>query len=346
MNPLSNLQWRNLILGVAFVLVVSIGAVIAYMANGWSFDDALFMTVLTVFTVGYGEVRPLDTEALRAVTITLMMLGCTGMIFLTGALVQVITFTQIQQVLGSKRMKQQIDRLKDHVIICGFGRIGVMLAKELRAGKAEFVVLEASAERFAEARDLGYLCIHADATEEEALRQAGIMRARALASVVPADAINVFITLSARGLNAGLEIIARGESPSTEKKLLQAGADHVVLPAHIGAETVASLILYPGLAEVFGHSERRRQTEQDLRSFGLEFEVVIAAEGSSFVGLTIAEIERQADRSFFIVAIERHGRTEVERPHAETRIEAGDGVTILGRAGRANILAKFATAAG
>ena len=251
MNLLSNLQWRNLILGVGFVLIVSVGAVIAYMANGWSFDDALFMTVLTVFTVGYGEVRPLDTEALRAVTITLMMLGCTGMIFLTGALVQVITFTQIQQVLGSKRMKQQIERLKDHVIICGFGRIGVMLAKELRAGKAEFVVLEANAERFAEARDLGYLCIQADATEEEALKEAGIMRARALATVVPADAINVFITLSARGLNSGLKIIARGESPATEKKLLQAGADNVVLPAHIGAETVASIILYPGLADVF-----------------------------------------------------------------------------------------------
>ena len=344
MNPLSNLQWRNLILGVGFVLVVSCGAVIAYMANGWSFDDALFMTVLTVFTVGYGEVRPLDTEALRAVTITLMMLGCTGMIFLTGALVQVITFTQIQQVLGSKRMKQQIERLKDHVIICGFGRIGVMLAKELRAGKAEFVVLEANAERFAEARELGYLCLQADATEEEALKQAGIMRARALASVVPADAINVFITLSARGLNSGLKIIARGESPSTEKKLLQAGADHVVLPAHIGAETVASLILYPGLAEVFSHSERRRQTEQDLRSFGLELEVVSAAEGSSFVGLTVGEIERQAERSFFIVAIERRGRAEVERPSADTRIEAGDGLTILGRSGRAEILAKFAVA--
>ena len=276
------------------------------------------------------------------VTITLIVLGCTGMIFLTGALVQVITFTQIQQVLGSKRMKQQIERLKNHVIICGFGRIGVMLAKELRAGKADFVILEANPERFAEARDLGYLCLQADATEEEALKQAGVLRARALATVVPADAINVFITLSARGLNSGLQIIARGESPSTEKKLLQAGADNVVLPTHIGAETVASLILYPGLADVFSHSERRRQTEQDLRSFGLELEVVSAAEGSSFVGLTVEEIERQAERSFFIVAIERRGRVEVERPHADTRIEAGDGVTILGRAGRADILAKFA----
>ena len=188
------------------------------------------------------------------------------------------------------------------------GRSGRGGPGRLRAGKADFVILEANPERFAEARDQGYLCLQADATEEEALKQAGIMRARALATVVPTDAINVFITLSARGLNSGLQIIARGESPSTEKKLLQAGADNVVLPAHIGAETVASLILYPGLADVFSHSERRRQTEQDLRSFGLELEVVSAAEGSSFVGLTVEEIERQAERSFFIVAIERRGR--------------------------------------
>jgi Trk K+ transport system NAD-binding subunit len=342
MNPFSNLQWRNLILGVVFVLVVSAAAVVAYMWNGWDFGDALYMVVLTVFTVGYGEVHPLDTEALRAITISLIVFGCTGMIFLTGALVQVITFTQIQQVLGSRRMQQQIDRMRDHVIVCGFGRIGNMLAKELRAGKAEFVVIEPSAERFAEARAHGYVCMQADASEEEALKAAGIERARALATVVPSDAVNVFITLSARSLNKGLQIIARGESPSTERKLLQAGADAVVMPAHIGAEQVASIILYPGLADVIQHSERRRQMTQDLRVLGLEIEVLSVAEGSEFAGLTVEEIERQAERSFFIVAIERSGSRDIERPRADVRIRPGDGVTILGRTGRANILSKFA----
>ncbi len=341
MNPLSHPQSRNLVLGVGFVLIISTLAVFGYMRNGWNFDDALYMVIVTVFTVGYGEVRPLDTETLRLITMSLIVLGCTGMIFLTGALVQFITYAQIQNLVGHRRMYKQIDQLAGHVIVCGFGRIGNMLAKELRAGKAEFVVLEPSAGRFAEARDSGYFCIQADATEEDVLKQAGILRARALASVVPSDAVNVFITLSARSLNKSLQIVARGESPSTEKKLLQAGADAVVLPTLIGAEQVASTILYPGIAKIIQQSERRRRMEQDLRVLGLELEVVSAAEGSPFTGLTVEEIEQQAQRSFFIVAIERSGSQAIERPHATARINPGDGVTILGRSGRANIHAKF-----
>ncbi len=342
MNPLSHPQSRNLVFGISFVLLVSAIAVGSYMLSGWSFGDALYMVIVTVFTVGYGEVHPLDTEALRVTTMSLIVLGCTGMIFLTGALVQFITFRQFENLLGHRRMNKQIERMTDHVIICGYGRIGNMLAKELRAGKAEFVILEPSAERFAEARDAGYFCIQGDATEEDALKAAGILRARALASVVPSDAVNVFITLNARGLNKSLQIIARGESPSTEKKLLQAGADAVVLPAHIGAEQVASIILYPGIAKIIQQSERRRRMEQDLRVLGLEIEVVGAAEGSPFIGRTVEEIEREAERSFFIVAIERSGSKAIERPRADARIEAGDGVTILGRTGKANVLAKFA----
>lgn len=341
MNPLSYPQARNLVLGVGFVLFVSGLAVVGYMLNGWNFGDAFFMVVLTVFTVGYGEVRPLDTETLRVITISLIVLGCTGMIFLTGALVQFITFRQFDSFLGHRRMNKQIEQMTNHVIVCGFGRIGNMLAKELHAGKAEFVVLETDAARFAEARSSGYVCIQGDATEEAALKQAGVLRARALASVVPSDAVNVFITLNARGLNKSLQIVARGESPSTEKKLLQAGADLVVLPAHIGAELVASFILYPGITKLIQHSERRRQLEQDLRGFGLEIEVVTAAEGGPFTGLTVEEIERQARQSFFIVAIERSGSNDIERPQAAARINPGDGVTVLGRSGRADLLTKF-----
>jgi trk system potassium uptake protein TrkA/voltage-gated potassium channel len=216
-----------------------------------------------------------------------------------------------------------------------------MLAKELRAGKAQFVILEPSPQRYAEAKEAGYPCLQADATEEDSLRRAGIVRARALATVVPSDAINVFITLNARSLNRSLQIIARGETPSTERKLLQAGADAVVLPTHIGAEQVASIILYPGITRLLDQSDRRLRMEQDLRSLGLEIEVISAAEGSAFVGLTVEEIERQSRGSFFIVAIERTGSSAVEHPRADTRIHAGDGVTILGRNARADLLARF-----
>jgi voltage-gated potassium channel len=342
MNPLSRSPFRNLLFGVLYVIIVSALATMAYVLNGWSVGDAVYMVVLTVFTVGFEEVHPIDTEALRAITITLIVTGCTGMLFLTGALVQFITLSQIQLVLGLKRMNRQIESLRNHVIICGFGRVGGMLATELRAGKAEFVIIEQSSERCADMRERGFLCMQADATDEVVLEEAGVYHARALASMVPSDAVNVFITLSARGLNPSLQIIARAESPATEKKLLQAGANAVVMPAHIGAEQVASMILFPAMSSAILLSERRRQMELDLRTLGLEIEEVVVAEGSAFAGLTVAEIEEQAERHFFIVAIEKAGSGKAEPPLANTRLLPGDGVTLLGRSGRGAAVSKFA----
>ncbi|MGO9673602.1 MAG: potassium channel family protein [Methylocella sp.] len=344
MNWLSNSLARNLVIGVVFILIVGALAVLGYMHNGWSFGDALFMTVLTIYTVGYDEVHPLNTLELRAITIALIVLGCTGMIYLTAALVQFFTLSQIQQMLGLTRMNKQIDDLRHHVIICGFGRTGSMLANELRAGKAHFVIIEPDHDRFVEAKELGYLVIHADAAEEAVLKQAGIERARALATVVSSDPVNVFITLSARSLNSSIQIVARGEEPSTEKKLFLAGASAVVLPAHVGAEQIASMILFPSIAGVIQSPERRRQIELDLRTLGLELEVVIAAEGGAFAGLTVEEIERTAEGGFFIVAVEQAGGGRAERPLPSTRVNPGDGITIIGRSGRADILNKFAEA--
>ncbi|WP_158809099.1 TrkA family potassium uptake protein, partial [Beijerinckia sp. L45] len=226
---------RNLLAGMVFMLAVSAAATGAYIHAGWSVGDAIYMVVLTVYTVGYDEVNPINTPELRAITIALVITGCTGMIFLTGTLVQLITASQFQQLFGTRRMQKDIDGLTGHVIICGFGRIGLMLARELRAGQCDFVVLERGESRLAACRDLGYLSLQGDATDEDVLKLAGVSRARALATVLPDDAANVFITLSARGLNRELTIIARGEAPTTEKKLLQAGADRVVLPTRIGA---------------------------------------------------------------------------------------------------------------
>ena len=341
-----NARWaqspgRNMLLGVGFVLTVAGSAMTAYVAHGWSWGDALYMVVITVFTVGFGEVRPIDTASLRTITILLTVLGCTGMIFLTGALVQFITLSQVQFVFGMKRMNRQVELLRHHVIVCGFGRTGSMLARELRAAKAGLVILESSSARCAEARELGFLCLQADAAEESMLTQAGIAHARALATVVSSDAVNVFITLSARGLNPTLQIIARGELPATERKLLQAGANAVVMPAHIGAEQVASLILFPAIAGMIQSSERRRQMELDLRALGLELEVVLAAEGSRYVGLRVDEIEREADGRFFIVALEHAGSGRMERSSAATVVQAGDGVTLLGRGGRAEMVSHF-----
>lgn len=332
---------RNLVFGSLFVFTVCMLALCGYLAAGWRLSDALYMVVLTIYTVGYDEVRAINTPFLRANTMMLIVLGCTGMIFLTGALVQLITLTQFQQVFGTRRMRHDIETLSDHAIICGFGRIGSMLAQELSAGRVPFVVLERNERRFAEARDSGYLAIQADATEETALLHAGAGRARVLASVLPDDAANVFITLSARSLNPDIEIIARGEVSSTERKLLQAGANRVIMPAHIGAERIAQIILFPERDRVLEDSERMRVFQNELQALGLKvFTHPVAAE-SRAAGRGIGEIERAAAGGFFILGLERHGAPSQDRPPPETILQPGDGVVLMVRDGRGESVAQL-----
>ncbi len=332
---------RNLVSTVVFMLVVVALAIVGYMIAGWSFADALYMVILTVYSVGYEEVRPIDTPYLHALTVGVMVLGCTGMIILTGALVQFFTVTQLQKLFGTGRLRSEIDKLSDHVIVCGFGRIGVMLAKELGAGGVKFVVLERGEARLAQAEALGYLCLQGDATDEAALEAAGIDRARCLATVLPDDAANVFITLSARKLNPAIQIIARGEVPTTEGKLVHAGADKVVLPTHIGAERIAELILFPETARFIRGSEEMHAFEKTLHALGLEMEVVVAAEKSGVVGLTIAELERRSGGKLFVVQLNSKDGEVITRPGPEARIQAGDGVVVVGREGQGVLSAIF-----
>jgi len=329
---------RNLTAGVAYTITVMIVATAAYMATGWSFRDAIYMVIVTVYTVGYNEVRPINTPALNLITMGLIVLGCTGIIFLTGALVQFFTLNQINKTIGLKRMNSQIDELQEHVIVCGFGRLGTVLARALRASSAGFVVLEENEARASEARLQGYLCIHGDASSEEVLVAAGVMRAHALATVLSNDAVNVFITLSARGLNPNLSIVARGELSSTESKLLQAGANKVVLPTHIGAERIAEVILYEESARFIEGLERSHGFQRVLHNFGIELEVVTAAPQSPAVRMTVTAIERLAKGAFFIIQINRRDGDVFTAPPATAVVGEGDGVVLIGRPNRAEIL--------
>ena len=335
MNRLAASPLRNLTSIVAFVVTVVMLATVGYMRAGWSFQDAIYMVLITVFTVGYQEVRPIDTVYLHVVTLSTVVLGCTGMILFTGAMVQVFTSFQIRELLGLNRVKTDIDKLKDHVIVCGFGRIGFMLAKDLAAGGLPFVVLELRDKRFQEAIELGYLALQVDATDETALIAAGVRSAKVLATVLPDDAANVFITLSSRSLNPNLRIIARGEVPSTESKLIQAGADQVVLPTHIGAERIAEMILYPASARFIRDSDKMRDVDKVLRDFGMEMEMVVAGESSAAAGATVEELERRGQGAFFVVQIDRRSGETIARPPATTRIAAGDGLLVVGRVGGA-----------
>ena len=331
MNSLLASPLRNLAIIVGSLLTVTVVATLGYMAAGWSLPDAFYMVVLTIYTVGFREVRPVDSLYLRALTMGVMFLGCTGMILMTGALVQLFTATEIRNLLGANRVKTEIDKLNGHIIVCGFGRIGVMLAQELAEANATFLVLERDEKIAHEARRQGYLCLIGEATDEATLQAAGVMRARTLATVLPDDAANVFITLSARSLNPALTIIARGEAPTTERKLVQAGASRVILPTHIGAERIAELLLYPATAVRLRGTPEGRTAERNLRDLGLEIEMVSASAANGSAGLTVGELERRGAGAFFVVSIERADGDPVARPLPDTPIKAGDGLVVVGR---------------
>jgi voltage-gated potassium channel Kch len=329
---------RNLVAGALFTVSIMVLATAGYMAAGWSFRDALYMVIITIYTVGYSEARPIDTPALNVITMGLIVLGCTGVIFLTGALVQFFTLNQLNTITGLKRMNKQIDQLTGHVVVCGFGGLGAVLARALAASSAGLVIVELNEARVSEARAQGFLAIAGDATDEASLHAAGVTRANALATVLSNDAQNVFITLSARALNPDLLIVARGELPSTESKLLQAGADKVVMPTHIGAERIAELLLYQESARFLEGLEKSHGFQRLLHNFGMELEVVTAAPHSPAVNLSVGAIERQARGAFFIVQINRRDGDVFTAPPPTTAVGEGDGVVLIGRPNRSAIL--------
>ncbi len=317
-----------------FVAALFCGSTLGYVSAGWPLGDAAYMVVLTIFSVGYGEVRPIDSTFLRLLTTATIVLGCTGMIVLTGALVQVFTLFQFRQLLGMDKMQTDIDKLKDHAIICGYGRIGMQLAKALTEARHPFLILERNPAKAEDARAHGYLVLVGEATHEETLKQAGILRARVLASVLPDDAANVFITLSARSLKPELQIIARGEAPTTERKLFQAGADKVVMPTHIGAERITELILFPATDKVMHDAEHISDARRFLHDLGLDVEVVTAAPGGALTGGSVGEAERRGNSAFFIVQIDRANGQSIQHPGEDVGIEPGDTVMLVVRGSR------------
>ena len=212
-------------------------------------------------------------------------------------------------------MNAQIDKLNRHVIVCGFGRIGVALAAELRAGGAVSCILERDERHAAPGSASGLFVCARRRDRRGGVARAGVLRARTLATVLPNDAANVFITLRARGLNETLEIIARGELPSRPRTmLLQAGANNVILPTHIGAERIAEMIFVQGNRAVPAGSPYVKDFETALHQIGLELEMIEAAPDSKLVGKTIESIEQQAGGGILIVQVHRRGGGAITNP--------------------------------
>ncbi len=333
-SPISQPK-ANLIYAAAYVGVVLAVFAVGYRVAGWSWSDAIYMVFITAFSVGFGEVVPVTDPWLRVWTMALIVLGCTGIIFITGTLVQWLTETQIQRALGGKRMEHEIEKLKNHTIICGFGRIGRMIASQLEAGGIPFVILDQAPDRVAEVREAGWLTMQGEATDETVLRAAGIARARVLATVLPNDAANVFITLSARNMNPSIQIIARGEVPSTERKLLQAGANRVVLPAHIGADRIAHLILHPNARELLGGKTKSSlDFEHHLTELGLDMEEIEIGPDSPWARRRVGDVEKEAAGRLLAVAILRkEGGTDMN-PDPAAMLMPGDALVVMKRGGR------------
>ena len=320
---------RNLIAGLCALVLIFLVGVGGYVISGWPLLDAVYMVILTVFSVGYGEVRPIDTPGLMAFTVLIIVLGCTTVIFLMGAFIQFLTEGQILSALGGRRMSKEVKRLSGHVIVCGLGRVGRQIIAELESAGRDFVVIDRDLDRLSEISGRGRYHVSGDATNETTLLEAGIERADCLASVLPSDAANVFITLSARNLNPKLRIIARGDYPSTEAKLLQAGADRAVLPTHIGAERIAGLILRPDATEFLEQDAQTGGLSSDLSEIGIQVQEIQIPGDSDLVNATLAELETRGRSAFLVVAVRRADGDSIHKPPLDTRLAANDTLIVM-----------------
>jgi voltage-gated potassium channel len=312
-----------------FVLTVTI-AISGYLVAGWDLLSAVYMVVITVFGVGFGEVIPLDTPELKIFTIFVIIAGCSSMVYFVGGFVQMLTEGEIQRAVGEHRHGREIDKLEKHIIICGFGRLGQPLAAMLKEAKHSFVIVDTGAERVAMAREAGYLVVVGNATEDRTLLAAGIERAKVLATVLPDDAANVFITLTARSLNPAVEIIARGEVASTEQKLRAAGAKHVVLPADIGAVRIAHMITKPSAVEFLDQNESRASLNSQLEQIDLRIDQMPIASSSPLRGKRLHEVEILGDGAFLIIGIKRADESIIANPAKDFVLAGGDTLIIVG----------------
>jgi voltage-gated potassium channel len=324
---------RRILLGFIFFTLTLIAAVIGYVSAGWSVLDAIYMVVITIFGVGYGEVRPITSSELRIFTIFVIIAGTSSAVYIVGGFVQMVTEGEIKKALGARRMTRGIETLNQHVIICGFGRIGQILSRKMVEAKVPFVVIDNNPERLAKAEQMGCLVRVGNATDEAVLQAAGIERAKFLATVLPDDAANVFITLTARGLNPGLTILARGELQSSEKKLHLAGADQVVLPAAIGALRMAHMITHPATLDFLNQDDGRSSLNELLAQVDVQVDEIAIDADSPMLGATIGDIEGKGKGTFIIVALRKADGTTINHPKQATLLEAGDAVIVMGHRG-------------
>jgi voltage-gated potassium channel len=312
-------QPRVLRLGLYLFLFLSVlvaGTAGYHWIEGWPLGESLYMTVITVSTVGFGEVHPLSDNG-RLFTVLLIFFGVTSVALSLTGLFEYFVLRGLTAVFGRNTMDKQIEKLNRHIIVCGYGRTGEYIAKDLVAMKKEFVVIEDDPARLELLEREGVLYISGDPSDEDQLETAGVSRARALVAALPKDADNLFLTINARSLNRGLHIIARVQDTDNSRKFIKAGADQVVSPFSTGASRIVQMLTHPEAVDLIELVTQRENLSLEV------YEIPVEA-SSELAGKTLAESRVRQTLGCMVVAVKRPGGETVFDPDPQMRIVSGD----------------------
>jgi len=314
--------FRNLrVIGALLMLVMVIGTAGYHYIEHWPWFDGFYMVVTTLTTIGYQEVHPLS-HAGRVFNVFVILAGVSLLLLGVGALSQALLEFELQSFFGRRRMEREIGRLDGHYIICGMGRVGRSVARELARKPVPFVIIEPAEAKLQRYSSEDWLVVTGDATQEQTLRQAQIERARGLIAATTTDATNLYIVLTARGLNPHLKIIARASESAAEKHLLTAGADSVVSPYSFAGQRIAQSLLRPNVVSFL-------DTATTHLGMDLEIGEILVTGKSVFAGKTIESSRIRQERGVIVLAIKRRDSMRFNPPPDE-RIEADDCLIAMG----------------
>lgn len=312
---------------VLLALLLLLGTIGFMLIEGWTPIEAFYTAVLIVSTLGFSDLRP-EGNAGKLLTIVLIGAGVGTLYYLVGALAQTVIEDQLNW--GERRtMEQRVARLKDHFIVCGFGRVGRQTCTQLAQENCDLVVVDNDETRIERVRQAGYLYVYGDASDDAVLKQAGIDRARALLTAVRSDASNVYITLSARAINPRLFIVARAATVEAEHKLTIAGANRVISPYVLGGRSMAGMALRPAVMDfldILIHSDDLEMWLEDI-AVGPE---------SPLAGSTLGDAQMRERTGITILAIRRGSGRMLVNPPLDTVLQADDTLIALGRRGDLN----------
>jgi len=320
---MGHLRRRLILIAVALALVLAGGTVGFMSIEHYPVFDAFYMTLTTVTTVGYAEIRGLS-HAGRVFNSFLIMVGVTTIFLAVGAMTQTLIELELNQFFGKRRVRSMIDKLEGHIILCGFGRVGRGAAEELRKAGTPFVVIDNSDERVERAIRAGMLAVLADASRDETLRDVGIERAKGLIATLASDADNLFVILSAKTLNPNLQLSVRIAEESSEQKMRRAGADFVFAPYNTTGHRMARAMLKPHVLEFLDFTEQQ--------GVDVEIEQVLVTDQSSFAGRTLADVDVEYKSSVVILAIRKANGKMQFNPSSEEKMSPGDHLIAMGDA--------------